>query len=82
MFLVSGLGNPGTEYDNTRHNVGFSVIDELAKRNGATIKESKKFVAGWFQFLLDDEKIVGAKPLTFMNESGPVSYTHLRAHET
>ncbi len=70
MFLVAGLGNPGTEYDNTRHNVGFSVIDELATRNRATIKEDKKFVAGWFQFLLDDEKTFGAKPHTFMNDSG------------
>ncbi len=70
MFIVAGLGNPGKEYDNTRHNVGFSVIDELATRNQATIKEDKKFVAGWFKFLLDDKKVVGAKPLTFMNESG------------
>ena len=70
MFLVAGLGNPGTEYNNTRHNVGFSTVDGLARKHKENFKDDKKFVASWFQYSLNKEKIVCAKPMTFMNDSG------------
>ncbi|MGL4950856.1 MAG: aminoacyl-tRNA hydrolase, partial [Mycoplasma sp.] len=67
--LIIGLGNPGDTYKNNRHNVGFKVIDSLAKKlNIALTQEQFKGIYG--VGLLDGEKIVLAKPLTFMNLSG------------
>jgi len=67
--LVVGLGNPGPDYERTRHNIGFRVADELARRLGASFKRSKH------QALVaeardGDERLLLAKPQTFMNESG------------
>jgi PTH1 family peptidyl-tRNA hydrolase len=65
-FLIVGLGNPGAEYENTPHNLGFRVVDRLAESAGIRIsrKENLSFVGL-------GEKIVLAKPQTFMNLSGP-----------
>ena len=65
-FLVAGLGNPGAEYENTPHNLGFRVVDRLAGSMGIRVsrKENMSFVGL-------GEKIVLAKPQTFMNLSGP-----------
>jgi PTH1 family peptidyl-tRNA hydrolase len=68
-IIVVGLGNPGTEYDCTRHNVGFKVIDELARRFKTPIR------AGRGEYLLASRGISGkevvlVKPLTYMNNSG------------
>ena len=41
MFLIAGLGNPGKKYEKTRHNLGFMVIDELARRNSVSVDKSK-----------------------------------------
>ncbi|MFA6431874.1 MAG: aminoacyl-tRNA hydrolase [Candidatus Margulisiibacteriota bacterium] len=69
MFLIAGLGNPGLEYANTRHNLGFKVIDEIASRlNVATFKS--KFNSLFAEPTLDSHKVIIAKPQTFMNESG------------
>lgn len=67
--LVVGLGNPGTKYEGTRHNVGFDTITELAKRVGANLKSARDraLVA---EARLGDKRIVLAMPTTFMNESG------------
>lgn len=68
-FLVVGLGNPGSEYDKTRHNVGFCVIDLLAERNGVTLsKETSSSQAVTAN--IDGHKIMLAKPTTYMNDSG------------
>lgn len=68
-LLVVGLGNPGSEYDGTRHNVGFAVIDLLERRHGGRLKAGKE------RALVDEVRIGGrrvalAKPTTFMNLSG------------
>jgi PTH1 family peptidyl-tRNA hydrolase len=67
--LIVGLGNPGTKYEFTRHNVGFRVIDELARRHAISMN-AEKFHA-WFGWgSIGDEKVVLLKPTTFMNRSG------------
>lgn len=69
MRIYVGLGNPGSEYKQTRHNFGFDVIDALAKKTGAKLKKSK-FEADIAEFILADEKLLLVKPMTFMNNSG------------
>lgn len=69
MKMIVGLGNIGSRYDNTRHNTGFMVIDELAQRNGIEFnKEKDEALIG--SGMIDDEKVLLVKPETFMNESG------------
>ena len=69
MKLVVGLGNPGKEYQWTRHNVGFLVLDYLARRHGLSYKKGRgQYVEASFH--LNGERIVAAKPLTYMNLSG------------
>jgi len=70
MKLIVGLGNPGKEYDGTRHNFGFAVMDKLATKYEATFALNKKFKAEICEFFIDGEKIMLAKPQTFMNKSG------------
>lgn len=71
MKIIVGLGNPGTKYAKTRHNVGFMVIDTLAgKAKAEDWKEEKKFNALTSQITLKDEKVLLVKPLTMMNLSG------------
>ena len=70
MKLVVGLGNPGPEYRETRHNVGFLVIDELTKRWRVSDEWREKFDALHIKTTIGDEPIIVAKPLTFMNLSG------------
>ena len=69
MKLIVGLGNPGREYQGARHNVGFVVVDILARRHGIHVKarRSKSLVG---EGVIAGEKVVLAKPLTFMNLSG------------
>jgi len=67
-LLVAGLGNPGREYANTRHNVGFLVADELARRHGGSFRS--KFSGELAEVRLDGLRFALLKPQTFMNESG------------
>lgn len=70
MKLIIGLGNPGKEYAGTRHNAGFMAIDFLAAKLGASFSLNKKFNAEIGESKIGREKIILAKPQTFMNESG------------
>jgi PTH1 family peptidyl-tRNA hydrolase len=71
-LLVAGLGNPGREYARNRHNVGYMVVDELARRHGGTWKA--KFNGRLADVRIDGHKVALLKPETFMNDSGgPVS---------
>jgi PTH1 family peptidyl-tRNA hydrolase len=68
--LVVGLGNPGPEYERTRHNVGFLVADVLAERVGGRFTVHKKSGADLLEARLDGRKVLLAKPRTYMNLSG------------
>lgn len=75
-WLVAGLGNPGREYAAHRHNVGFMVVDLLARRAGARFRRHRRAVAEVAEgrLVLGGPRLVLAKPLSFMNRSGgPVS---------
>jgi PTH1 family peptidyl-tRNA hydrolase len=72
--LIVGLGNPGAEYARTRHNAGFWLVDELARRHGGTFRHEGKHQAELARVRIGGEEIWLAKPMTFMNRSGgPVS---------
>jgi peptidyl-tRNA hydrolase, PTH1 family len=66
MRIIVGLGNPGTEYENTRHNAGFMLVDKLAKEAGAAWQFNKRFKAE----IAQSRGVFFIKPRTFMNESG------------
>ena len=68
MKLVVGLGNPGKQYENTRHNVGFIVLDNFLDG----YKWSSKFNGLYTQAVINGEKIIFLKPQSFMNLSGGV----------
>ena len=69
MYVIVGLGNPGSKYHNTRHNVGFDVIDILAARNNIHVERTKcKAIVG--EGIIGGKKAVLCKPQTFMNLSG------------
>lgn len=68
-YLIVGLGNPGPQYAGNRHNVGFMVIDELARRWGAP-RSREKFKGEFSKVAVDGEEIVLLKPMTYMNLSG------------
>jgi peptidyl-tRNA hydrolase, PTH1 family len=67
-LLVAGLGNPGREYARNRHNVGFLVVDELARRHGGSWKG--KFNGRLAEVRIDGHKVALLKPETYMNDSG------------
>lgn len=70
MKLIAGLGNPGSKYVSTRHNVGFDVLDRLARRYGDAAPARSKFHAVVVDVHINDEKVLLVKPTTFMNRSG------------
>ena len=69
MKLIVGLGNPGKEYERTRHNVGFDIIDEFAEKKGFNVFKDK-FQGLITEKTIDGEKIILLKPQTYMNLSG------------
>ncbi|OLS34171.1 aminoacyl-tRNA hydrolase [Bacillus sp. MRMR6] len=69
MKLIVGLGNPGKQYENTRHNIGFDVIEELARKFSIPLNHSK-FKGLYGIGFYNGEKVVLLKPLTYMNLSG------------
>lgn len=71
MKMIVGLGNPGKEYENTRHNMGFIIIDNFAKSLGVSI-DKNKFNALYNCVFVDGEKVLLVKPLSYMNLSGEV----------
>ncbi len=69
MKLIVGLGNPGAEYAGTRHNVGFEVIDLLARRHNITVAK-RNFKAVYGEGTIGGEKVLLVRPMTYMNLSG------------
>ncbi|MFD1432651.1 aminoacyl-tRNA hydrolase [Lacticaseibacillus yichunensis] len=69
MKMIVGLGNPGSQYARTKHNVGYMTVDALAARLGITLSKHE-FDAMTGTGVIDGEKVMLVKPLTFMNDSG------------
>lgn len=69
MYIIAGLGNPGKQYDMTRHNIGFHTIDYIAEKYGAKLNKLK-FKAVYGDAVIGGEKVYLVKPQTFMNLSG------------
>jgi PTH1 family peptidyl-tRNA hydrolase len=70
MRLIVGIGNPGTEYDRTRHNVGFEAIDRLARRIAPGEIARSKFQGAVLESTLTEDKVLLLKPTTFVNRTG------------
>ena len=69
MFIIIGLGNPGRRYENTRHNIGFITVDQLAEKHGIRINKIKhKALVG--EGIISGHKVLLVKPQTYMNLSG------------
>jgi peptidyl-tRNA hydrolase, PTH1 family len=74
LKLIVGLGNPGSEYARTRHNAGFWLVDELARRHGGAFRHEGKHQGELARVRMNGEDVWLLKPMTFMNRSGgPVS---------
>ena len=76
MKLIVGLGNPGKEYENTRHNTGFMAIDEYAKINNIDFNKNK-FDGLYTDIIVNNEKVILLKPQKYMNLSGEVIYKYM-----
>ncbi len=70
MKLIFAQGNPGTAYNDTRHNVGFAVLDSIVKNSQLSFTEKTKFQAYLAETTVNGEKVLFAKPTTFYNETG------------
>ncbi len=81
MRLLVGLGNPGVKYQNTRHNAGFLLIDQLLEHSGSKW-QGKKFDAEWGKARLFGEEFLFLKPQTFMNLSGKSVAQAMRFYKT
>lgn len=82
MKLIVGLGNPGNDYNNTRHNIGFMVVDKYL----GDVKFKKKFNGLYYETIINGDKIIFLKPQTFMNNSGDcvskfVNYYNIDSHD-
>ena len=85
MFLLVGLGNPGTKYAGNRHNIGFMAVDEIVRRHGFS-SWRKRFHGEISEGTLGGQKCLVLKPLTFMNESGQavgeaIRFLNLEPHQ-
>lgn len=83
MYLIAGLGNPGPKYRNTRHNIGFMVINLWGKSMGVRL-EGRRFQSRNTRTKFEDKEIILLRPVTFMNQSGKsikacVDFYHLKA---
>ncbi len=69
MRLIVGLGNPGKEYEKTRHNVGFNIIDKYLEKNNLKL-EKEKFNGKYVKTNINGEEVIFLEPQTYMNNSG------------
>jgi peptidyl-tRNA hydrolase, PTH1 family len=68
--LIVGLGNPGAQYERTRHNAGFEFVDELARQHQGSFKKDSKYFGDVCSVIIGTQKVWLLKPTTFMNRSG------------
>ena len=78
IAVIAGLGNPGSKYRNTRHNIGYTLVDQLATKYGATWKHEARFEAEVAVIQYEERKLMLIKPQTFINASGRSLGTVLR----
>lgn len=69
-YLIVGLGNPGAAYSNTRHNVGFNIVQALAKKHGLVFRYASHLLGNMAQGSIGEKKVLLLLPTTFMNSSG------------
>jgi PTH1 family peptidyl-tRNA hydrolase len=85
MRVILGIGNPGKEYEGTRHNIGFMILDELARRAGAAFSRQKKWdcdLADWqLPASLGGDRALLLKPKTYVNRSGQTAQAALAFHK-
>ncbi|MDL2292596.1 aminoacyl-tRNA hydrolase [Acholeplasma sp. OttesenSCG-928-E16] len=81
MKLIIGIGNPGEKYDNTRHNIGYLVVDEILKKIKLTARLETKFEAYISIFIHKGEKVIVAKPITYVNLSGNAVYKIMKYYK-
>ena len=70
LKIVAGLGNPGPEHRTTRHNAGFWLVDELARRHGGEFRDYRKYSGETARITLGGKELILLKPTTYMNRSG------------
>lgn len=80
MKLIVGLGNPGEQYADTPHNVGFAVVDNIAKSAGAKFSRRAKNKALWAECKFAGADVVLIKPQTFMNTSGDAVFAYAKKY--
>lgn len=80
MYIVMGLGNPGIEYERTRHNIGFMVVERLAQARDISLSKKSRLVR-WGEGVISQEGLILAEPLTYMNHSGLAAKELLRAKD-
>ena len=73
MYCLVGLGNPGSQYESTRHNAGFLVIDKIAEQNSSIVSK-KGFKSLFGEIIIGGQKVILVKPQTYMNLSGEAVY--------
>lgn len=81
IAVIAGLGNPGLKYRNTRHNIGFDVVDRLALKCGGNWRAEARFEAEVAMIETDQRKLLLVKPQTYMNDSGRALGAVLRYHK-
>ncbi len=81
MHLIVGLGNPGKEYENTRHNIGFDVLTKLSNKYSIPLLNKQKYKALVGSGNVDGKKVILAMPQTFMNLSGEAVYEIYKNNE-
>ena len=69
MYIIAGLGNPGSKYEKTRHNMGFNTINKISQQYNIEVKQNK-FQALYGSGMIEKEKVILLKPQTYMNLSG------------
>ncbi len=80
MKIIAGLGNPGREYQNTPHNAGFMVVEELASKFNSKFRRSLRFSATTCKCVIEGETVLLVKPATFMNNSDRAVVPIMRKH--
>ena len=81
-MIIVGLGNPGSKYEKTRHNAGFMFVDHVSKANQSVFKLKKDFEAEVAEILINNEKHILVKPITYMNNSGNAVYKVMNFYKT